>query len=72
MQPASLDLLHRAVWRGYREIKDAGGWVTLAFAGAGLYRYCKYRMGFDQRSVLHLRRLRKRFELAANTLHPEW
>ncbi|KAL8956422.1 MAG: hypothetical protein Q9193_006062, partial [Seirophora villosa] len=61
-----------AVWRGYREIKDVGGWVTLAFAGAGLYRYCKYRIGFDQRSMSQFRRLRKRFEVAAGTLHPEW
>ncbi|KAI4113113.1 MAG: hypothetical protein LQ345_005840 [Seirophora villosa] len=60
------------VWRGYREIKDVGGWVTLAFAGAGIYRYCKYRIGFDQRSMSQLRRLRKRFEVAAGTLHPEW
>ncbi|KAL9017996.1 MAG: hypothetical protein Q9185_004665 [Variospora sp. 1 TL-2023] len=53
-------------------ILDAGGWVTLAFAGAGLYRFCKYRIGFDQRSMSQLRRLRKRFEVAAGTLHPEW
>ncbi|KAL8980993.1 MAG: hypothetical protein Q9177_005714 [Variospora cf. flavescens] len=55
-----------------RPCDHAGGWVTLAFAGAGLYRYCKYRIGFDQRSMSQLRRLRKRFEVAAGTLHPEW
>jgi hypothetical protein len=35
------------IWRGYKEIKDAGGWVSLIFAGAGVYRTCKYRIGFE-------------------------
>lgn len=36
-----------AIWRGYKEIKDALGWAALVFSGMGLYRLCKYRIGFD-------------------------
>ncbi|KEQ72616.1 SET domain-containing protein, partial [Aureobasidium namibiae CBS 147.97] len=61
-----------AIWRGYKEIKDHGGWACLVFAGMGIYRFCKYRIGFDPESMAHLRRTRARFEVAADTLHPYW
>jgi len=61
-----------AVWRGYHDIKEAGGWVCLVFASMGLYRFCKYRISFDAASMQMLRRLRSRFEVAADTLHPTW
>ncbi|KAI0470936.1 hypothetical protein GGR56DRAFT_678217 [Xylariaceae sp. FL0804] len=61
-----------AVWRGYREIKEAGGWAALVFAGMGLYRFCKYRVGFDPDSLQRLRRLRPALEVAADTAHPRW
>ncbi|KAK6008157.1 hypothetical protein QM012_000060 [Aureobasidium pullulans] len=61
-----------AIWRGYKEIKDHGGWVCLVFAGMGIYRFCKYRIGFDPESMAILRRMRARFEVAADTLHPYW
>lgn len=60
------------VWRGYKEIKDAGGWVALVFAGMGIYRFCKYRIGFDKESMQRLRSLRPAMEVAADTLHPQW
>jgi hypothetical protein len=67
-----------AIWRGYKEVKDAGGWVMLVFAGMGLYRLCKYRVGFDPdkngggglKKVLGA--VRERAVAAADTLHPEW
>ncbi|TDZ40550.1 SET domain-containing protein [Colletotrichum trifolii] len=61
-----------AIWRGYKEIKDAGGWAALVFAGMGLYRFCKYRVGFNPDSMQRLRALRPRIEVAADTLHPTW
>ncbi|KAL2105156.1 hypothetical protein VUR80DRAFT_8919 [Thermomyces stellatus] len=61
-----------AVWRGYREIRDAGGWAALVFAGMGIYRFCKYRAGFGEASMRKLRLCRERFEVAADTLHPSW
>ncbi|OBR15136.1 SET domain-containing protein [Colletotrichum higginsianum IMI 349063] len=61
-----------AIWRGYKEIKDAGGWAALVFAGMGLYRFCKYRVGFNTESMQRLRCLRPRIEVAADTLHPTW
>ncbi|KAF4832438.1 SET domain-containing protein [Colletotrichum tropicale] len=61
-----------AIWRGYKEIKDAGGWAALVFAGMGLYRFCKYRVGFNPDSMQRLRCLRPRIEVAADTLHPTW
>ncbi|RYP57168.1 hypothetical protein DL769_009650 [Monosporascus sp. CRB-8-3] len=61
-----------AIWRGYKEIKDAGGWAALVFAGMGIYRFCKYRIGFNAESMQHLRAWRPRFEVAADTLHPNW
>lgn len=69
-----------AVWRVYKEIKDAGEWAMLIFAGIGLHRMCKYRVGFgskkdgDQGVELRrvLRAARERVALAADTLHPEW
>lgn len=60
------------IWRGYKEIKDAGGWAALVFAGMGLYRFCKYRVGFSQEGMQRLRAFRPRFEVAADTLHPNW
>lgn len=60
------------VWRGYKEIKDAGGWVALVFAGMGIYRFCKYRIGFDKDSMQRLKNLRPAMEVAADTLHPQW
>lgn len=64
-----------AIWRGYKEIKDAGGWAMLVFAGMGLYRLCKYRVGFDAKDgglKKVLGAARERVALAADTLHPEW
>jgi len=61
-----------AVWRGYKEIKDAGGWSALVFAGMGIYRFCKYRIGFDKDSLQRLRNLRPALEVAADTMHPNW
>ncbi|KAK8032018.1 SET domain-containing protein [Apiospora arundinis] len=60
------------IWRGYKEIKDAGGWTTLIFSGMGIYRFCKYRIGFDDVSMSRLRSLRPALEVAADTLHPHW
>lgn len=64
--------LHRAVWRGYKELKDAGGWVVLVFAGMGVYRFCKYRGCFNDSTMRELGRLKPRFEVAADTIHPTW
>ncbi|PKS10482.1 hypothetical protein jhhlp_002234 [Lomentospora prolificans] len=61
-----------AVWRGYKEIKDVGGWVALVFSGMGLYRLCKYRVGFNNDGLRQLMASRARFEVAADTLHPNW
>ncbi|KAI0434599.1 hypothetical protein F5Y09DRAFT_356191 [Xylaria sp. FL1042] len=61
-----------AVWRGYKEIKDAGGWAALVFAGMGIYRFCKYRVGFDNESMQRLRTLRPALEVAADTMNPNW
>jgi ATP-dependent RNA helicase DDX49/DBP8 len=61
-----------AIWRGYKEVKDAAGWAALVFAGMGIYRFCKYRVGFDKDAMRRLRNLRKRLEVAADTLHPNW
>lgn len=61
-----------AVWQGYKEIKDAAGWTALVFAGIGLYRFCKYRVGLTPESLAQLRVLRPRLEIAADTLHPTW
>ncbi|KAG9259109.1 SET domain-containing protein [Emericellopsis atlantica] len=61
-----------AVWRGYKEIKDAGGWVPLVFAGMGLYRMCKYRVGLEPGPLSSLKAMRSRLEIAADTIRPEW
>lgn len=61
-----------AIWRGYHEIQEAGGWAALVFAGMGIYRFCKYRIGFDRDSMQRLRNLRPALEVAADTLHPNW
>ncbi|CAO2653135.1 Nn.00g025460.m01.CDS01 [Neocucurbitaria sp. VM-36] len=61
-----------AIWRGYKEVKDAAGWAALVFAGMGIYRFCKYRVGFDKEAMRRLRNLQKRLEVAADTLHPHW
>ncbi|KAF2267809.1 SET domain-containing protein [Lojkania enalia] len=61
-----------AIWRGYKEVKDAAGWAALVFAGMGIYRFCKYRVGFDKDAMRRLRSLRPRLEVAADTLHPHW
>lgn len=60
------------VWRGYQEIAQHGGYVTLIFAGPGLYRFCKYRLSFNDKSLKALLDLRPAFEVAADTLHPCW
>ncbi|PLB33745.1 SET domain-containing protein [Aspergillus candidus] len=60
------------IWRGYKEIKEAGGWASLVFAGSGIYRFCKYRIGFNEGLTTQLRHLRQSFEVAADTLHPQW
>lgn len=61
-----------AIWRGYQQIKDEGGYVCLVFAGMGIYRFCKYRVEFTPEAMQTLRRYRTRFEVAADTLHPQW
>lgn len=61
-----------AIWKGYREIKDAAGWSALVFAGTGIYRFCKYRLGFDHDSITKLQNFRTRAEVAADTLQPQW
>ncbi|KAJ9267506.1 hypothetical protein DTO212C5_5982 [Paecilomyces variotii] len=67
------DLRNRlAIWRGYKEIKDAGGWACLIFASAGVYRFCKYRKGHDEGLWPKLQSVRHSVEVAADTLHPEW
>ncbi|KAL2814693.1 SET domain protein [Aspergillus cavernicola] len=67
------DLRNRmAIWRGYKEIKDAGGWASLIFASSGLYRFCKYRTGFSEGLSTRLRHIRSSLEVAADTLHPGW
>lgn len=53
-----------AVWRGYAEIKRAGGWAALVFAGMGLYRLAKYRVAFEEETFATLRALRHRFEVS--------
>jgi hypothetical protein len=60
------------VWRGYHDIQKTGGWAALVFAGMGLYRFCKYRVSFDDESFQAFRALKHRFEVAADTLHPRW
>ncbi|KAG8163697.1 hypothetical protein KVR01_006994 [Diaporthe batatas] len=61
-----------SIWRGYNEIKQAGGWASLVFAGMGIYRFCKYRIGFDKDSMQRLRNLKPAIEVTADTLHPNW
>lgn len=61
-----------AIWRGYKEVKDAAGWAALVFAGMGIYRFCKYRVEFSKDAMKRLQNLRKRLEVAADTLHPNW
>ncbi|CAK1355292.1 SET domain-containing protein [Cercospora beticola] len=61
-----------AIWRGYHDIKNAGGWAALVFAGMGLYRFCKYRVSFTEDTFQTLRSLRHRFEVSADCLHPRW
>ncbi|KAI2704637.1 hypothetical protein CBS147354_9631 [Penicillium roqueforti] len=61
-----------AIWRGYKEIKDSGGWASLIFAGSGIYRVCKYRIGFDNGLLSQLRHIASSLEVAADTLHPGW
>ena len=60
------------IWRGYKEIKDAGGWVSLVFAGSGIYSTCKYRIGFEDGLIQRLTKLQTSLEVAADTLHPSW
>ncbi|KAG4431638.1 hypothetical protein IFR05_012880 [Cadophora sp. M221] len=61
-----------SIWRGYKEIKDVGGWACLVFAGSGIYRFCKYRGGFGKTLATRLDKLRPSLEVAADTLHPDW
>ncbi|KAL9037792.1 MAG: hypothetical protein Q9180_003519 [Flavoplaca navasiana] len=60
------------IWRGYKEIKDAGGWVCLVFTGSGIYSTCKYRVGFADGLLQRLKKIRASLEVAADTLHPNW
>ena len=60
------------IWRGYQEIARHGGYVTLVFAGPGLYRFCKYRLSFNGETFRKLQNLQPAFEVAADTLHPCW
>ncbi|PVH96778.1 SET domain-containing protein [Periconia macrospinosa] len=61
-----------AIWKGYKEVKDAAGWVGLIFTGMGIYRFCKYRVEFNKDAMRRLQNLRKRLEVGADTLHPNW
>lgn len=38
----------------------------------GIYRFCKYRISFDKEAMQRLAGLRLRFEVAADTLQPQW
>lgn len=60
------------IWRGYKDIKDAGGWVSLVFAGSGIYSTCKYHIGFDDGLLQRLKRIKMSLEVDADTLHPRW
>ncbi len=60
------------IWRGYQEIKNAAGWVALVFSGSGIYSQCKYRVGFDSGLLQRISKLQVPFEVAADTLHPQW
>lgn len=62
----------RAIWRGYQEIRNAGGWVCLAFAGPGIYRLCKYRAEFGLHLASRLGRFKASLLVAADTIHPQW
>jgi ATP-dependent RNA helicase DDX49/DBP8 len=67
------DLRNRmGIWKGYQEIRDAAGWAALVFAGPGIYRFCKYRLGFDQDALYKWQSLKSRFEVAADTIQPQW
>ena len=67
------DLRNRmAIWKGYKEIKDVAGYAALTFAGPGVYRFCKYRMGFDEDAISKFQTLRSRLEVAADTIQPHW
>lgn len=46
--------------------------MCLVFAGPGLYRSCKYRIGFTKDLITRLGRLQSSFEVAADTTHPNW
>lgn len=46
--------------------------MVLVFAGMGLYRYCKYRTDFSPPTLRRLGKMRTRFEVAADTIHPQW
>ena len=70
--PCANPRIRRAIWRGYNSIQEAGGWATLVFAGPELYRFCKYGLGCAPRDLGTLKRLRTRFEVAADTIHPKW
>ncbi|OQD79916.1 hypothetical protein PENANT_c042G05096 [Penicillium antarcticum] len=61
-----------AIWSGYKKIKDSGGWASLIFAGSGIYRICKYRIGFDNGLIPRLHHIASSLEVAADTLHPGW
>lgn len=61
-----------SIWKGYYELKEVAGWVALIFAGPGIYRFCKYRMGFGPSSLEKLAALKTRMEVAADTIQPRW
>lgn len=63
---------HICIWKGYLELQKTAGWAALVFAGPGLYKFCKYRAAFDRPALETLSLLRTRFEVAADTLHPQW
>lgn len=60
-----------AIWRGYAEIKRAGGWAALVFAGMGLYRLAKYRVAFEEETFATLRAMRHRFEVSQVRREPQ-
>lgn len=54
LQSRLLILILGAIWKGYREIKQAASWAALVFAGFGIYCSCKYRVGFDAPAIARL------------------
>lgn len=55
---------NKSIWRGYKDIKDAGGWLSLVFVGSRIYRFWKYRVSFEKSLTTRLERLLSSLEVA--------